>query len=82
MFMVRFPVLWGVEDGTRITAVGGRSTARRPIPTERDMYTDTENTGVPAVPRLSAETTRRDRRTRREDIEELVWSHRIGEETT
>ncbi|WP_331234433.1 hypothetical protein [Natronorarus salvus] len=44
------------------------------------MYTDTENTGVPAVPRLSAETRRRDRTTRREDLEELVWSHRIGEE--
>jgi hypothetical protein len=44
------------------------------------MYTDTENTGVPAVPELSAEIRRRDRRTRREDLEELVWSHRIGEE--
>ncbi|MFC7045811.1 hypothetical protein ACFQH6_10680 [Halobacteriaceae archaeon GCM10025711] len=47
----------------------------------KTTYTDTENTGFPAVPDLTRRTDSRrtTREKEREELEEVVWSHRLGE---
>ncbi|WP_336364326.1 hypothetical protein [Halalkalicoccus salilacus] len=43
------------------------------------MYTDSDNTGCPTVPMTRTIETETD--TRRENLEELVWSHRTEQPT-
>ncbi|WP_336343693.1 hypothetical protein [Halalkalicoccus ordinarius] len=43
------------------------------------MYTDSDNTGCPTVP--MTRTIETDTETRRENLEELVWSHRTDRPT-
>ena len=44
------------------------------------MYTDSDNTGCPIVPRMTA-ATGTDTTTQRESLEEEVWSHRTEQPT-
>ncbi len=46
--------------------------------TTTTMYTDTDNTGCPIVPRMTTDT---ETTPRRETLEEEVWSHRTDTPT-
>jgi hypothetical protein len=88
MFMVSSRVVaTAVNDHVRTLAFHGeiaRDRPHRPQTTDQStaitnddtpqMYTDSDNTGCPTVPMTC--TIETDTDARRENLEELVWSHR------
>lgn len=71
------------REGVTLDRPHRPQTADRSTPITNDdtpqMYTDSDNTGCPTVP--MTRTIETDTDARRENLEELVWSHRTEEPT-